>query len=251
MTEPKLYGTVLIKAKEILDFILSSTRPPTLLDISQGVDQSKPTVLKILTTLSALNFVRRDDDTKRYYLGTQLLAYADKALTSFDIRSVALPDLTQLRDRTGETINLGVLANNRIALIDKLESSSSIKLKSIVGGTMNMYSSAMGKALLAQYTPEQLDDYLAANKLQPLTTNTIVTQAALRQNLKQIQQVGISIDDEENEPEVFCIGVPLMKDNQIYGAFSVSTPKYRIDTTRQKELIHLILNTQRKIEQQL
>ncbi|KRO17311.1 IclR family transcriptional regulator [Lacticaseibacillus saniviri] len=251
MADQKLYGTVLVKAKEILDFILSSTRPPTLLEISAGIDLSKPTVLKILNTLTVLDFVRRDDDTKRYYLGTQLLTYADKALKGFDIRSVALPNLGELRDRTEETINLGVLANNRIALIDKLESSSSIKLKSVIGGTMNMYSSAMGKALLAQYSPNQLDQYLAETELKPLTSHTIINQTALRTNLKQIQQIGVSIDDEENEPEVFCIGAPLMKNNQIYGAFSVSAPKYRINAERRTELIRLVLNAQREIEQRI
>lgn len=251
MTEPKLYGTVLIKAKEILDFILSSTRPPTLLDISQGVDQSKPTVLKILTTLSALNFVRRDDDTKRYYLGTQLLAYADKALTSFDIRSFALPSLTKLRNQTEETVNLGVPVHQRIALIDKLESPSSIKLKSVIGGTMNMYSSAMGKAILAEYSPDSLSSYLDNTDFSSLTPNTIVTASELRKNLKFVQQVGISIDDEENEPEVFCIGAALKKNNQIYGAFSISAPKYRINEERRKLFIQLALETQHEIEQQL
>ena len=40
MTEKRLYGTVLLKAKEILDFIGMSKTAPGLKEISQNVDIS-------------------------------------------------------------------------------------------------------------------------------------------------------------------------------------------------------------------
>lgn len=63
----KPYGTVLIKAKEILDFLLAANDPPTLSDISRGLQSPKPTTLKILSTLETLGFVWRDTDSKRYF----------------------------------------------------------------------------------------------------------------------------------------------------------------------------------------
>ncbi len=40
---------------------------------------------------------------------------------------------------------------------------------------------------------------------------------------------GFATDDEENDLDVICIGAALVVDNKLYGAFSVSTPKYRFD----------------------
>ncbi|WP_203662797.1 IclR family transcriptional regulator [Lacticaseibacillus sp. 53-4] len=244
----KPYGTVLIKANEILDYLLHTQDAPSLAQISAGLGMAKPTAQKILTTMNQLGMVRRDDQTKRYYIGTQMIAYAQKAIASFDIAGAARPFLQKLRDETGETINLGVLRDSKIVLIEKLESPTSIKLQSIIGGTMNLYSSAMGKAVLATYTQSQLRKYFDATKLTPLTPYTITSQTKLQADLKQIQQTGVSIDNEENESEVFCLGATIHKNHQLYGAFSISTPKYRLPKERRTEFVRLMLNTQHAIE---
>lgn len=247
-TSPKPYGTVLLKAKDILDYLMNSDIPPSLAEMSAGLSSSKPTILKILNTLDMISFVRRDESTKRYYLGTGLIPYAQKALDSFDIATVARPFLQNLRDETNETINLGILRNDKIVLVEKLESPNSIKLESTIGGTMNMYSSAMGKALLANYSHKQLDAYLESHKLDPLTPNTITSLPRLHQNLKTIREMGVSIDNEENQPEILCLGASITKADKIYGAFSISSPKYRVNKERQANFIRLLLNTQHSIE---
>jgi DNA-binding IclR family transcriptional regulator len=128
--QQKPYGTVLIKAKDILDYLMKADDPPSLADMSAALSSSKPTILKILNTLDMIGFVRRDESTKRYYLGTELIPYAQKALDSFDIAKVARPFLENLRDETNETINLGIVRNDKIVLVEKLESPNSIKLES-------------------------------------------------------------------------------------------------------------------------
>ncbi|PRO86891.1 IclR family transcriptional regulator [Lactiplantibacillus pentosus] len=248
---PKLYGSVLIKAKSILDAILNTESAPTLNEISQKAGINAPTTLKILTTLEALGFVRRDADSRRFYLGTQFLTYGQKASESFDIRSVTHELLQRLRDATGETVNLGVCQDDSVVLVEKLESPSSIKLKSTIGGRMNLYSSSMGKAILSQYSDQQLKDYFERTKLEPVTENTIVKVPTLRADLSRIRSVGFSIDDEENEPDIYCIGAAIVSEHHLYGAFSVSAPKYRVPEERRRNFIRLVLETQHRIQELL
>lgn len=249
--EPKLYGSVLIKAKSILDAILNSESAPTLNEISQLAQINAPTTLKILTTLEVLRFVRRDSESRRFYLGTQFLTYGQKASESFDIRSITHKLLQQLRDATGETVNLGVYQDDHVVLVEKLESPSSIKLKSTVGGRMNLYSSSMGKAMLSQYSDDQLKDYIARTDFEPITSSTIVKATKLRADVTNIRSVGFSVDDEENEPDVYCIGAAIVSNHHIYGAFSVSAPKYRVPEDQRRNFIRLVLETQHQIQQLL
>ncbi|GEK06850.1 IclR family transcriptional regulator [Schleiferilactobacillus harbinensis] len=246
-TTEKLYGTVLIKAKEIMDFTLAADEAPTLMTISRGTGLTKPTALKILTTLCALGFMHRDDESRRYYLGTQFIPYATKAMSSFNIRDVAFPALEALRQTTGETINLGVLESNQVMLIEKLESPNSIKLKSTIGGRMHLYSSAMGKAILATFTPDQLAAYLHRTTLQPVTPHTLITPTALKHNIQEIKDRGVAIDNEENELEVFCVGATIYRHHRLFGAFSVSAPKYRVPEAARAELIDQVRATQEAI----
>jgi len=249
--EKKLYGTVLIHAKDILDFILTTPTAPSLKDISEGVSISKSTVLKILTTLEFLNFVRRDEDTKNYYLGTAMVGYSEKAVKDLKISSIAKPILTQLRDETGETVHLGMEENHEIVFLDKIEGNQSVALSSRVGGNLPMYCSGMGKATLATKSEEQLLRYANNVPLEKRAINTITSKAALIEEIHKIQDQGYSIDDEENENDVICIAMPIRKHQHNYGAFSISAPAYRMTPDRLQELRGLIQNAKEKILAQL
>lgn len=251
MTDNKSYGTVLIRAKIILDYLMEQHSGQTLKEISEGLSSTKSTTLKILNTMCELNLAWRDENDKRYYLGSELIGYGQKALSEFDIRSIAIPFLTELRDITGETVHLGIEAGNTVVFLDKLESPRSVNLKSKIGGKLNLYSSAMGKAFMAEMSPEKLQAYFEMADLQPLTTHTIVDQSVLQTQIEQVKQDGYSIDDRENEEEVFCVGCSLKKHDQVFGAFSVSTPEYRIDEATKLKTIELALAYKAKIEQRL
>ncbi|KRL54504.1 IclR family transcriptional regulator [Furfurilactobacillus rossiae] len=243
----KLYGTVLIRAKEILDYLLNSETAPTLKEISDGIGMTKPTTLKILTTLEALKFVTRDENTKAYFLDVSLLAYGEKASEEFDIRSIVTPTLSRLRDSTGETINLGIVNDNEIVLLDKFESPQSIFLKSRIGGRMNMYSSSMGKAILSAYSDTEMADYLDHTDLKKVTPNTITTSDALIADLQTTKGRGYSVDDEENEVDIFCVGFVITKYQKIYGAFSITAPKFRMGSEKRKKIVQLAKEAQKEI----
>lgn len=245
--ENKLYGTVLLKAKQILDYIAETEEAPTLNDLSKNVPISKSTIYKILKTLEYCGYVRAVGDDKRYHLGVAFLRYAQSVNRSIDIIEIAKPLLKKLRDATGETINLGMVQDDSIILLSKMESTHSIKLVSIVGGKMHMYSSAMGKALLAEYSPQQLDRYLDAVTPQQLTENTITNRQSLVKDLATTRQRGYSLDNVENQPGVYCIGFSLVSQGHIYGAFSISIPEYRITTEKKQQFVALGKKTQREI----
>lgn len=243
----KPYGTVLIKQKAILDFMLHYDGAPTLADLSKGLGWPKPTLFKILNTMELIGFVRKNEDTKQYVLGISLIPYAQKAISSFNIVEIASPYLRKLRDSTQETINLGVIRDNKIVLIQKLESPQSIKMQSEIGGTMQLYSSAMGKASLATYDQNELINYLNNVSFKAATEHTITNSQILTDDLRIIQRNGYAVDDEENEKDVFCIGAALYKNQYLYGAFSISTPKYRMTPERKKEFVSLLKQTQEAI----
>ncbi|WP_125763113.1 IclR family transcriptional regulator [Companilactobacillus hulinensis] len=251
MAEGKTYGTVLIKAKHILDYMMSVDSGVTLKDISEGVHSPKSTTLKILTTLSDQNMIWRNEESKKYYFGTELIGYGQRAMADFDISRISLPYLTKLRDETAETVHLGVEQNNKVIYLQKLESPQSVNLKSRIGGKLNLYCSAMGKALLADKTPSELDEYFSEVTLKASTQYTVTSISRLYEQIEDIRERGYSIDDKENQEEVICVGATLRKHNKVFGAFSVSTPEYRIDSDKLGKIIDYVLETKESIEKEL
>lgn len=245
--EQPLYGTALLKAKDIMDFIMASELPPVLTDISKNTAINKSTALKILRTLEYCGYVRCLGHEKRYYLGTIFLRYAQTTLSKFDINLIAQPYLTWLRDQTNETVNLGVLVDKSVVLLSKLESPSNIKLSSEIGKGLKLYTSAIGKSLLAAFNSQQLEDYLNTTDLISITENTITDKTQLIQNIDITKERGYAIENCENQNDVICIGFSIVKDQHIYGAFSISIPKYRVTRTDIDKYIHYGKITQANI----
>lgn len=241
-------GGVLLKAKAIMDFLSENNNGVTLKDICLGIGISKSTTLKVLTTLQYIGFVRRSDPEKRYYLGTDLILYGQNVLTSFDIADVAGVYLKELRNVTGETVNLGVESNNKVVLLQKYESLQSIKLNSKVGSKLDLYSSAMGKALLATKNPTDVDKYIVNEDFQSLTDKTITDKDALIAQLGVIKREGYAVDDKESQREVVCVGASIEKYQHVFGAFSVSIPEYRLDAELMEDIRRLVLTTKQQIE---
>ncbi|WP_302757461.1 IclR family transcriptional regulator [Ligilactobacillus salivarius] len=245
--QTKLYGKVIVKAKDILDFISQSPEFPTLNDISKNLNITKPTILKILNTLIYCGFITKSPDDNRYHLGIKFLEYASNVTDNLEIKSVTKPFLSKLRDITGETVNLGIVENKKVVLLDKIESPNSIKLVSKIGGTMNMYSSSMGKAILSVYPEEKFEAYLNTTKFERLTENTITDPVKLKENIILTKNQGYALEKSENQKDIICVGFPIAKNGIILGAFSISAPQYRVDDEKLEEFINYGKETQLQI----
>ncbi|MEG0678438.1 MAG: IclR family transcriptional regulator [Carnobacterium sp.] len=245
----KPYGTVLIKASKILNFLSESDKGKTLKDISRNTEMTASTTLKILDTLLVIGYVTKDSETKAYLLGPALVKYANKYINDSFLIRIATPHLENLHKTIDETIHLGILNADEVMYLTKLEpQKQSIYMSSKVGSTRSMYSSAMGKSILAHFEEEELQSYLNRVPLIPYTEKTITSSVQLIEELSHVKHVGLAFDDEEMEKDCFCIGASIEIEKGKYGAFSVSVPKYRMTKKLQDSLINLIKETKIKIE---
>ncbi|MQA75804.1 MAG: IclR family transcriptional regulator [Solirubrobacterales bacterium] len=210
---------------------------------------AKSTTLRYLATLVQLRVLERDE-RGRFRLGLKLVELAGGRLGNDDLASVAEPLLRQLVILSGETVHLGVPSGAHMVYIAKVESPQAIRLVSRIGSRVPMYSSAMGKALLARLAPERRSELLG--RLEPRTPKTIVDARALAAELEETRKRGFSIDDEENETGVRCVGaVVLATGGEPLGAVSVSGPAGRLGLRRCRDLAPELIEATREIARRL
>jgi DNA-binding IclR family transcriptional regulator len=243
--EKKPYGTVLIKAAKIIDFLSDSREGQTLTAIAANTGLSSPTALKILDTLLLIGYAEKDEQNKIFTLGTALIRHANNHLAGLDIIKVTDPYLKNLQASLDETVHLGILDKDEVLYVNKLETQKAIaNINSRIGNTNHLYSSAMGKALLAEFDEEALADYLKRVELVADTPKTITDVNVLQQQIAKVKEDGYATDDEESDLDVICIGAALVVNGKTYGAFSVSTPKYRFE---KEQTIAKVLETKRQL----
>jgi DNA-binding IclR family transcriptional regulator len=244
------YGTAILKAVKILDFLSSRHEPQSLSEISVGTGLNKATAYKLLETLQMVRYVEKNKDAG-YRLGIGLAKLAYSSLQSLDIVQVATPFLEVLNEQTGETVHLGVLDRDEVVYVSKLESKQAVRMYSKVGNASPLYCTGIGKAILSTFSEERLSQYLDGRTFHRFTDSTITTAEGLRNEVNKIRQMGYSVDNCEHERDVRCIAVPLYRDNRLYGAMSVSAPSYRMTDDTLTKYLSLLKQCQHEILERL
>lgn len=239
-----------VRAFALLDLVArAEPRGITLGELAAKVAMAKSSVLRYLATLEGVDAVRRDEGG-RFRVGLKLVELAGGLLENDDLRSVAEPMLHELAEISGETVHLGVRSGSEIVYIAKVESRHSVRLVSRIGARASLHCSAMGKAYLAAL--DRGECVPLTRSLPPRTPKTITTADALARELDRIRAQGYSLDDEENELGVRCVGAAVLSaTGSPLGAISVSGPAARLNRERADELGPAVLDTAEQIARQL
>src|SRR5258708_403741 len=119
----------------------------------------------------------------RYRLGIALLELGMAVYQRLDIRQEAVPILRALSERAHETIHLGVARGGHVVYLEKVESPHAFQMRSRVGERMPLYSTGIGKAILAFSSESELSAVIAAG-LESRTPNTITDAVELRAEMQ-------------------------------------------------------------------
>lgn len=232
---------------------LAQEGPMGLLELSKELSLNKSTVHRILNSLIYMNYVVQDADTLKYSLSFKFCRISNQILSQNNMISLARPYIRELAELTGETVHLVQIDGINAVYIDKVEAShNSVRLVSMVGKTIPLYCSGVGKALLADMSDEKIHSIWEKSEIVKLTDYTITDFSEFEAIITDIRKRGYSLDNEENELGVRCVAASLKgyNDKPAY-AISISAPKDRMSEERIAEYGRYILNTKQQIQKEM
>jgi DNA-binding IclR family transcriptional regulator len=228
-----------------------SARGVRLTEVAQQCGLGKSTTYRLLAALVAEGLVERDPETEHYRLGLTLLELGMAVYRRLDIRQEALPVLRSVADRSQETVHLGVARGAHVVYLEKVESPQAIQMRSRVGERMPLYSTGLGKAILAYESEEQVAVVLASG-LEARTPGTLIDPAGLRDELRRIRVRGYATDMEENEDGVRCVAAPVFDHRlSVAGAISIAGPAFRFSEERMVELAGYVVAAAQDVSRRL
>jgi len=235
---------VLLRALEILELLAASRNGLPLPEICKALQMPKSTAHKVLITLLRAGYVIRSLKTGRFSLGYKLFTLANQALDGLRIRELAMQPMRQLMLHTHLTVHLAILERFEAILIAKIDPPGVSSLSTWIGRRMEVHCTGVGKALIAYLPDQDLDHFLGSRVFARHNDNTIVSPKRLRIELEAVRRNGYSIDDEEDEIGVRCLGAPVLtEDGQLLGAISIAGTVIQVNDENRRDLAARLIRT--------
>ncbi len=203
-------------------------------DLARLLDAPRSSVHRALNVLRRAGLVDQDADG-RYRLGYGLLKLAFTYYEASDEVTRLRPVLSALAEAYGETTHYAQLEGDEVVYLAKVQPATSrYQLRSVIGGRNPAYCTGVGKALLAYSltTRKAVDDFFAESpeEFVRFTSHTIVSPAALHEELARVRSLGYAVDREEHEEGVNCLALPLFLTSRAVprGAISITAVARRL-----------------------
>ena len=198
-----------LKAFGVLELVARADGPLSLDDLTQLCGLPKPSVYRILGTLQRGGLVQREPDAKRYCIGARLSKLALEVMMRSPQRARRHAILQQLVTEIGETCNLTMLDGNEVLYLDRVETTSPVRVHLAAGSRVPLHCTASGKLFLSQLPDTQVATLLGPGPYRRFTENTIVDPDALQKALRRIRSEGMGTDVGEFLEGSVALSVPV------------------------------------------
>jgi IclR family KDG regulon transcriptional repressor len=198
-------------AFRILDELSKAHGPVALTDLAEVLGERKPRVYRHLSTMKQLGIVSQEARNGGYSLGGKLFTLGDAALEQFDLRSVAQPYLTQLRDQTQQTALLSVPGSGEPIVLSCVEYRDRLSISSRPGNRAPPHCSSQGRVALA-FIDRATRERLLARKLTAFTRHSLTERAQVEARLAKIREQFFEYAADEVRLGINAVSAPLFRD---------------------------------------
>lgn len=234
----------------IFDIASKSDGPFTVLQVKNELDINANMAFRLLSTMVSAGYLNKDETTSAYTVSLKAGNLFNKALSSIEIRKIALPYMEMLSHNfPAANINLGVLFGGEVVQTDRIDSQIVPRTYFTPGKRIPFHASAMGKILASELYPEELEKMIDKNGgLKEYTMFTITDYGKLVHELQLVRNQGYALDRQELILKDNCNAAPIRDaKGKIVAAVSMSSFENCIPVDQMDEHIHFIVDTARQI----
>lgn len=195
---------------DLLVLLAHSDAPLALNEICHTLTWPKSSAFELIQTLVKKGLLEVKDERLKTY-GLSLLSFeiGSSYLSNLGVTDQARPYIQQLNKQIGSTVFLGIEDNGDVVYLDKAENHSFMKPTAKLGARRYLHTTGVGKALLAAYPEDKIKKILSKNPLFTKTEFSHTTLEEVLQDMREIKNRGYSIDNREDNTEMYCMGAAI------------------------------------------
>jgi IclR family transcriptional regulator, pca regulon regulatory protein len=206
----------------------------SLSDVARATGLTRAAARRFLLTLVSLGYVRSDG--RLFSLRPRVLELGYAYLSGLALPDIAAPHMEELVGRLHESSSISVLDGHQIVYVVRVPTKRIMTVAISVGTRLPAAATSMGRVLLAQLAPGELETFLTEVKLESYTTKTVTDADGLREIIAQTARQGYAIVDQELEEGLRSVAVPICGATGVgTAAINVSAHASRVSMAAMRE----------------
>lgn len=240
------------RAFQVLECFASYQKPLRLADVVSEIALPKQTAHRLIMQLLSMGLLEKDLIPEHYRLGVRARRLGLATIVSQNYMTSIHSILEDLVASFEETVNVGVLENDEVLYIDRVECHWPLRVQLASGSRVKIHCTAIGKLLLA-YSPEPHRDSVIKNlKLEQYTSSTITDPDLLRQECEKIRAQGYSENTGEDLLGLVALAVPIVDAyGTVVAGIAVHAPEARMDLAKMRANLDRLRSAAEKIAAEL
>ena len=239
------------KALLIIECIGKSTRPLKASEVANFTKLERATSFRILIYLTSLGYLFKDMNTNLYSLGHKIFEFGDKSDYLKSLTTLCLDSISNLSKETEHITYLAVLEGPHIVYCDKVDPSGDSAPRAF-RMRLDAHSCALGKAMLAHKSLDELREIYKSYSLHKHTNNTITSLDKLLIELRKIKILGYSLNEAETFDYVYGVGTAILdSQNRSIAAIALSGTKGSINLKTIPFLAEKVIKASHEISSKL
>lgn len=237
MSSPGTHKVASVKSADriiaILELFAQRQKPLNLTEIASELNYPMSSVLALLKSLCASNYIHFNNDSKTYIPSLRIAMLGNWIMGELFLNGSVLALMDQIQKETGETVILGSQNGLHAQYLHIVQSQRLLRYYQKPGLQRPMTKSAIGKALLMQYSDEEISSFVQQLNQNTSLERTLVNEHEVQDDIKKARAMGYAITNQLTQG-ICAIGMPL----SLYGgtpcAIAVAGPTFRIRRKEEK-----------------
>lgn len=232
----------------VMEVLAAHPQGLTLTEMADKAGLTRAGARRFLLTLVASGYAVQDGRVFR--LSSRLISVARAWLGGASLWNFAEPFMRGVSQRFGEACSAAVLSGEDVVYVARVPGRHILSVALHVGTRLPAFCTSMGRVLLSDLPPGDLDTFLSRADIHALTERTITDRAALRAAILAAGTDGYALVDEELEPGLRSIAVPIRdRTGRAAAAINVSTQSARLSAqTMTDDVLPALRDAARRIE---
>lgn len=240
------------RALDILELMLRQGKPVTVAQIIAELSIPKSTAYELVRTLSEAKYVAPSGRGSGLFLGRKLFELGMAYHSHVDLLRDGSQIVEDLRNETGETVQLSVLEDNLMMVLLKEEGVRPLRIISNVGSRVPVNWAAAGRLLVSDQDDKALIGLLRSTVRQSPTGKATTDVKKLVAQIRRFRRQGYGTELNEANEHAGCIAAPVVDGSgRCVAALSVVVPEQRLTKANRESLIASVTQAAERLSRRL